>query len=89
MKQIDWIFFGFCLLCGIAAGVVSVMFPQSGTMVVSPYFWVLIAVALFETVAIYLRGFEFGPPLTMKTRVLGFCLAVGTMVVIRLGGGVA
>ena len=76
------------LVCGIAAGTISVMFPQSSTMVVSPYFWVLIAVALFETVAIYLRGFEFGPPLTMRTRVLGFCLAVGTMVVIRLGGGV-
>ena len=89
MKQIDWIFYGFSLLCGIAAGVVSVMLPQSNTMAVSPYFWVIIAVALFETVAIYLRGFEYGPPLTMKTRVLGFCLAIVTMVVIRLGGGVA
>ena len=89
MKQIDWIFLGFCLLCGIAAGTVSVMLPQSNTMAVSPYFWVLIAVALFETVVIFLRGFEYGPPLTMRTRVLGFCLAIVTMVVIRLGGGVA
>ncbi|MCW5692369.1 MAG: hypothetical protein KIT48_08395 [Pseudolabrys sp.] len=89
MKRIDWIFFGFCLVTGIAAGVISVMVPESGTMAVSPYFWVLIAVALFETVAIYLRGFEYGPPLTMKTRVLGFCLGIGAMVVIRLGGGVA
>ena len=89
MKRIDWIFFGFCLVCGLVAGTISVMVPESGAMAVSPYFWVLIAVALFETVVIFMRGFEYGPPLTMRTRVLGFCLAIVTMVVIRLGGGVA
>ncbi|MFA6268018.1 MAG: hypothetical protein WC670_20155 [Pseudolabrys sp.] len=88
MTKIDWIFFAFCLACGLAAGAVTILVPQSNMMAVSPYFWVLIAVALFETVVIFLRGFDRGPPLSMRTRLLGFGLAIVVMVVVRMGGGV-
>lgn len=88
MGRLDWIFIAYALAAGLAAGAVSVLVPQSNAMAVSPYLWVLIAVALFETVAIFLRGFDRGPPLIMKVRVIGFIVAVVAMVIVRISGGV-
>lgn len=88
MARLDWIFIAYALAAGLAAGAASVLVPQSNAIAISPYFWVLIAVALFETVAIFLRGFDRGPPLTMKVRVIGFIVAIVAMVIVRILGGV-
>ena len=42
--------------CRIAVGGVIVLVPQSRTIGLAPYFWVLIAFALFEGVAYFRRG---------------------------------
>jgi len=49
---------------------------------------VLIAFALFEGVAVYRRGSGMGPPISMPTRLIGFALALGLMVLIPWAGGV-
>jgi len=88
VARLDWIFISYALAAGLAAGAVSVLLPQSNTVAISPYFWVLIAIALFETAAIVLRGFDRGPPLTMKVRVIGFIVGTVAMVIVRTLGGV-
>jgi hypothetical protein len=50
----DRIFLAFALVVGIAVGGVIVLVPQSRAIGLAPYFWVLIAFALFEG-AIYAR----------------------------------
>jgi len=85
--RIDWVFYGYSLLVGLAAAALYIFVPASRTFAVSPYFWILISIAIFETVVMYLRGFSLGPPLTMTHRVAGFALAVGLFLVLRIGAG--
>jgi hypothetical protein len=44
----DHIFLGFMGAVGIAAGAILIAMPETRDLRVSPYFWVLIAMALFE-----------------------------------------
>ena len=63
--------------------------PESRTLSLGPYFWVLIGIALFEAVGVYLRGgIANGPPITMQTRVIGFIIAVAPMLFVRLTAGI-
>lgn len=87
--RIDWIFYGFALLIGGAAAALYIYVPGSRGFAVSPYFWILAAIAIFETVVMYLRGFEFGPPLTMTHRIAGFALAVGLFLILRTSAGLS
>ncbi len=84
---IDRIFIAFMALTGVATGVVLVIAPESRNVKVPPYFWVLIAMAIFELAA-YARG--RGAPGTMvgmEIRILGFILAIVLMVVIPVFAG--
>ncbi len=73
---------------GAAAAALYIYVPGSRTFAVSPYFWLLVAMALFETVVMYLRGFEYGPPLTLTQRVVGFGIAAGLFLLLRTSAGV-
>ena len=67
---------------GTLAGVVVVLRPEVRDFRVPPYFWVLIAMALFEGLA-FLRGRGApGTMVSMEMRLLGFVLAIVLMVVI-------
>ena len=44
----DRIFFGYMVLVGAAAGALLLAAPQLQDFAVKPYFWILIAVGLFE-----------------------------------------
>ncbi len=79
---IDRIFFGFMAVVGIATGMALVAKPQIGDYFIKPYFWILIAVALFD-IANYLRA-KGQPGVTtgMEARLLGFVIGVVLMVVI-------
>ena len=85
--RLDWIFYGFALVIGAAAGALYIYVPGSRGFAVSPYFWILVAIAIFETGVMSVRGFEYGPPLTMTQRICGFALAVGLLLVLRTGAG--
>jgi hypothetical protein len=52
---VDRIFFIYMVLVGIAAGAILVAAPQVQDFVIKPYFWILIAVGLFDG-GIYLLG---------------------------------
>ena len=86
--RLDRVFLVFAVVVGVAVGVVIVLVPQSRNIGLAPYFWVLIAFALFEGVAVYRRGSGMGPPSSMPTRLIGFALALGLMVLIPWAGGV-
>jgi hypothetical protein len=86
--RLDRVFLVFAVVVGVAVGVVIVLVPQSRSIGLAPYFWVLIAFALFEGVAVYRRGSGMGSPISMPTRLIGFALALGLMVLIPWAGGV-
>ncbi|MGB8576866.1 MAG: hypothetical protein WCD56_09905 [Pseudolabrys sp.] len=45
---VDRIFFAYIALVGAAVGVTLVVAPQVQNFVIKPYFWILIAVGLFD-----------------------------------------
>ena len=79
---IDRIFFGYIALVGAAVGVTLVVAPQVQNFAIKPYFWILIAVGLFDG-GIYLLG-RASPRamLTMNARLAGFVIGIVLMVVI-------
>ena len=83
---IDRIFIVFAIAVGIAVGGVIVLVPQSRSIALAPYFWVLIAFALFEGVVYARRGTAARPPIAMPTRIVGFVIALGLMALIPDGG---
>jgi hypothetical protein len=85
---VDRIFIVFAVAVGAAIGAVLVAVPQSRAASLPPYFWILIAFAVFEVLAIYLRGGAWAPPIAMATRLIGFALALALMILIPLAAGV-
>ena len=84
---IDRIFLAFMIVAGAAVGVLLVVMPQARDFRVPPYFWVLLAMALFELGA-YARGRGApGTMVAMEMRLLGFVLAIVLMVVIPILAG--
>ncbi len=84
----DRIFIAFALVVGIAVGGVIVLVPQSRAIGLAPYFWVLIAFALFEGAIYARRGRAAGPPISMQTRIIGFAIALALMFFIPLAAGI-
>ena len=82
---IDRIFFGYMALVGIAAGAIVVAAPRVQEF--KPYFWVLIAVVLFDGGAYLHGGSTPGTMLTMQARLLGFVIGIVLMVVIPMLAG--
>lgn len=86
---IEGVFFGYCAVLGVAVGAVLMYVPESRTLSLGPYFWVLIGIGLFEAIAVYLRGgLANGPPMTMQTRLIGFAIAVVPLLFVRATAGV-
>ena len=86
--SIDRIFLVFAAVTGAAIGAVLVLVPQSRALSLPPYFWVLIAFALFEGIVYARRGRAAGPPITMTTRIIGFAIALALMVLIPMAAGI-
>jgi hypothetical protein len=83
----DHIFLGFMGAVGIAAGAILIAVPAAQDFSVSPYFWVLIAMAAFE-IALFavFRGVP-GRMVSSGARLLGFVLATVIMVVMPILAG--
>jgi hypothetical protein len=82
------IFIIYTLVVGLAIGGVLVWVPQSRTIGLEPYFWVLIALALFEAVAYAWPGRTPGPLISMPARVIGFAIALALMYFIPVAAGI-
>ncbi len=72
---------------GVAVGIILVAAPESRNFKLSPYFWVLIAMAIFELVAFARGRGAPGTVLAVEARLLGFVLAIVLMVVIPILAG--
>jgi hypothetical protein len=86
--SIDRIFIAFAIIVGAAAGGVIVLVPQSRSIGLAPYFWVLIAFALFEGIVHWRWGTAAGPPVTMPARLIGFAIALALMFLIAWAAGI-
>jgi uncharacterized membrane protein HdeD (DUF308 family) len=79
---LDRTFYFFMALVGILAGVVLARSPQAAELALRPYFWILIAVALFDLWS-YLRGAAAtGGMLSLNQRILGFAIGLIWMVLV-------
>jgi hypothetical protein len=86
---IDRIFFVYSAVLGVIVGAVLLNVPASREMSLGPYFWVLIGIAIFEGIAVYMRGgLANGPPMSMQTRLIGFFIAVVPMLFVRYTAGI-
>jgi hypothetical protein len=79
---IDRIFYGYMALVGVLIGAMLVAAPQVGDFFIKPYFWVLIAVGLFEAGTALYRRETPGPALTMQARMIGFGVGIALMVAV-------
>jgi hypothetical protein len=86
--SINRIFIAFAVIVGVAAGGVIVLVPQSRGIGLPPYFWVLIAFALFEGIVHWRRGMPARPPVTMPARIIGFAIALALMFLIPMAAGI-
>ncbi len=80
--KLDHLFFLYMAAVGVASGAILVAKPATGDLLIKPYFWVLIAIGVFD-LATYLRG--RGAPGTMvgmDARLLGLVIGVIAMVAI-------
>jgi uncharacterized membrane protein HdeD (DUF308 family) len=82
MMMIDRLFIAFMTVCGLATAGILVFFPQSREFRIAPYFWVLIAMAIFEGIAFARNRGAPGAVIAMESRVIGFVVAIALMLVI-------
>jgi hypothetical protein len=78
----DRLFFLYMALIGAASGAALVAAPQLQDVWIKPYFWVLIAVVLFDGGVYLLRRNVPGAILSMNARLLGFVIGVVLMVAV-------
>jgi hypothetical protein len=84
---IDRMFIAFMTLCGLATAGIVILFPQSREFRVAPYFWVLIAMVVFEGIAFALNRGAPGTVITMESRVIGFVIAIALMLLVPYAAG--
>ncbi len=85
---IDRIFYLYMVLMGAAAGAVLATVPRAHEFSIKPFFWILIAVGLFDGVLLLRASRSEGPMLTMNMRVIGFGIGIALMIAIALLAGV-
>ncbi len=84
---IDKLFFGYMALVGVSIGAALVADPRIEDFFIKPYFWVLIAVGVFDGGVYLLGGNAPGAMLTMSARLLGFVIGIVLMVAIPAFAG--
>jgi len=84
---INHLFLAFMGVIGAAVGIILVVKPETRDYRISPYFWVLLAMALFELLAFARGRGAPGTAVTMDVRVSGFLMAIVLMVVIPIVAG--
>jgi hypothetical protein len=85
--SLDRIFFGYMVLVGVATGAILVAAPYVQDFVVKPYFWILIAVGLFDVAVYAVKGTAPAKTLTMNARLIGFGIGIALMVAIPVLAG--
>ena len=76
MTLLSKVFFGYMVLAGAAMGVFLVLYPEAGEFWLKPYFWVLIAVALFDLGVFAVYRITPAIVLSMNVRIAGFVIGI-------------
>ena len=84
---IDKIFFGYMAVIGALTGAIVVAAPKVQDFVIKPYFWVVLAVILFDAGLFLRHRTNPGALLQMSARLLGFVIGIVLMVAIPSLGG--
>ena len=79
---VDRIFLAYMVLIGALAGLALVLAPPLQNSVIKPYFWILIAVGLFDGGNYLLGRTAAGQMVTMGARLAGFVIGVVVMVAV-------
>ena len=79
---VEKVFFIYMALVGVVVGAVLVAAPGVQDFLLKPYFWILLAVVLFDIGRFFLRARSPGPTLLMPTRLVGFAIGVLLMMAI-------
>jgi hypothetical protein len=80
---INHIFFGYMALVGVSTGAVLIAMPSAGDGWFKPYFWVLVAVAVFDvTIFLLQRARPAMTAVPMEAKLLGFVIGIVSMVAI-------
>ncbi len=85
--SIRTIFFAYMVVVGLAAGAIIVAFPNVTEHWLKPYFWVLIAVAVFDGALFLISRTTPTTMLPMDARMLGFVIGAVLMVAIPTVAG--
>jgi uncharacterized membrane protein HdeD (DUF308 family) len=85
--KIDHILIGFMSAVGVAVGIALTLRPELKDFKISPYFWVLIAMAVFELANVVRTQMAPGSIISMEARLFAFVIAIVLMVVIPLLAG--
>ena len=83
----DRLLFIYMALAGALAGTILVAAPQSQDFVIKPYFWIVIAIVLFDGGVYLLKKNAPGTMISMSARLLGFVIGVVLMVTIATLSG--
>ena len=84
---LDRIFFGYMALAGALSGALLVAAPQLQNFWIKPYFWVVLAVVLFDLGVYLIRRNAPGTMLSMQARLLGFVVGIVLLVAIPMLAG--
>ena len=76
----DRLLFIYMAIAGALAGAVLVAAPEMQNFVIKPYFWIVIAIVLFDGGVYLLRKNAPGTMISMSARLLGFVIGVVLMV---------
>lgn len=66
------IYYFYMAVVGIVSGLIMVRSPEVASYIIKPYFWVLIAVAVFD-IACYFRGQRM---LALNYKIIGFVIGL-------------
>jgi hypothetical protein len=84
---IEKIYYGYMVLAGSLIGATLVAVPGFQDFMIPPYFWVLIAVGLFDGGAFLFRRNAPWTMLSMPARLIGFVIGIGLMAAIPMLAG--
>ena len=82
--KIDHVLIAFMIVVGFTVGIILTVRPDVREFRVPPYFWVLIALGLFELANFARAQGAAGTAVSMEARLLGFVLAIVLMFVVPL-----
>jgi uncharacterized membrane protein HdeD (DUF308 family) len=88
MTPINRLFLAYMAVVGLAAGVIFLVKPEVRDFQIPAYFWIVIAMALFEGFSFWRGRGAPGSVITMGFRVAGFLLGVLLMVAIPFAAGI-